>query len=299
MAVRPSEQLYGLVPFDFEYAREDPLTAILKLLTRHLQIHHQVAVDLPHTNHRSGRDGVEHQLGRRARFHPGRSGDHLWTDERRNDDVEASDQLSRGIRTHQKTDGRPSSLSAVHSPVHVGRTPGCRYAEDEVTLVDLERIDRPSAILRVILRTFLGSDQGLESPRNDPSYHGRMGPIGWWHLGGIQHTETARGTSPHVDESAAGAERTFREFQGASDRFTLLPDRGRDHAILGVDQIDDPERVELVDTLGSWVALFGESGVAQECLFGRQAALIFLDVRSYAGPTARGNARFLEPFSDA
>ena len=124
--------------------------------------------------------------------------------------------------------------------MHIRRGSGCRDAEDEVTLVDLERIDRQSPVLRMILRTFLRSDQGLDPARDDPSYHRGIGPIGWWHLGGIQHTEAAGSSGPHVDQSATGSERTFREFQGASDRFALLSDRRRDHAILGVDQVDDP-----------------------------------------------------------
>src|SRR5688500_234367 len=62
----------------------DALTPVHELLVPGPEIDHEVSVDLAQTDHRSGSDRIERELGCRAGLHAGGAGDRLRADSQEN-----------------------------------------------------------------------------------------------------------------------------------------------------------------------------------------------------------------------
>ena len=113
-----------------------------------------------------------------------------------------------------------------------------------------------------------GTGQGWLTAGNDALYQVRTYVKRGRALGGVQNAQPPGRAGADVDEPAPRPERVLRELGRPRDRLTLLADRLGHHAVLRIDQIDDAERVQLVDPTGLRVTLLGEPSVAHACRWG-------------------------------
>ena len=176
-----------------------------------LQVHHQVAVGLAQPDHRAGGEDVEHQLGGRARLHPGGAGDDLGPDV----DVMTTSQVSarhRGRLGAGEEDGAGAERSAP------GPAPPCTNGVVPLAAIPTTTSRAPtrrSSIARragvdVVLGAFDRADQRLVPAGDDPLHHLRRRAEGGRALRGVEHAEPAAGAGADVEEPPAGAERPPR-----------------------------------------------------------------------------------------
>ncbi len=120
-------------------------------------------------------------------------------------------------------------------------------------------VDRTDRILGVILRTLLGSNEGLVAPRDDPLHPRGVRPEGRRHLRCVQHTETPGGARSHIEETPPCLPGRNHQLHRCRDRVTLLADRPSHGLVFGVDEIDDLQGRKRVDATRVRVALLGEA----------------------------------------
>ena len=88
----------------------DPLAPIDQLVVPGPEIHHQVAVGLPESDHGAGGDRIEHQLGGGSRLHSGRAGHDLGPDQDGDADIAAVPQPCRAARSRTERRCAPRGL---------------------------------------------------------------------------------------------------------------------------------------------------------------------------------------------
>jgi len=90
--------------------------------------------------------------------------------------------------------------------------------------------------------------------------------------GAVEDTKPSEDAEPSgracadVHEPTPGPERPFRQLERGRDRLAYLADRLGHQPILGVNEVDDTQGVELADPLRTRVALFGEAAIGHRRL---------------------------------
>ena len=128
---------------------DDPPHAIVELVVRGRDVDHEVPVGLAESDHRDGRDRVEDELLRRARFEARGSCEELGPDD--DGDLVVDDRAELGVRRGNHACGeRTGARGGVERTEHVRRGTARADAHDGVDGAELERRDLVDAASAVV-----------------------------------------------------------------------------------------------------------------------------------------------------
>ena len=253
---RCSQRTSGRVLRDTEHFHHDPFATFAQLGVGRLQIDHQVAVGLADANHRTGRQDVEHQLGCCPRLESCRSGHDLGSHIDLYHHIALLPHIVGRLGAGEQHGAHPPRARARERRPDVRGGTARGDADEHIVGAEVARVDGGGTGIAIVFRAFDRPDQRLGSASDDPLDHLGWRPEGRRALGSIEDAEATRRACPDIAEPATSSEGRLDQTHRRGDRLGSLPDRKRDTRILGREQLDELQRIEVVDRDRSRVASF-------------------------------------------
>ena len=191
-------------------------TSFAKFVVLHVDVDHQVAVDVAEASHGAAREHVQDHLLGGAGFHAAGSGDDFGTDV--GDDGEVRGFFQRGCRVAGDGDGLGAVTAGVFDGGDGERCASAGGDSDyDVVLAGFLFRHFALAELAGVLAGFGGAVQRFDSA-GDYELHGLwIGVKGRRTLGGVECAEAAAGSGADVDQAASFVQGGCDEIDCAGD----------------------------------------------------------------------------------
>src|ERR1039458_6181248 len=246
----------GGVAVDIADLHEDADAALDQLGVLHVDVDHEVVVDVAQAGHGAGGDHVADHLLGGGGLHAGRSGDDLGADLGDDGGVRNLRERSASVAGDGRGHGA-AGARILDCADDVGGASGGGDADDNVLAGGPAAGDVALADFGRILVDVGGGCEGLGSAGHDVLDLLGQGGVGGRTLGRVERGDAPRGAGADVDETATIAQGAGDDIDDDGDLRQRLLDGGCDPGVFVVDDACDLEGGFGIEALGCDVGGFG------------------------------------------